>query len=308
MIATRSRTAGGTHGTQFLDPAVLGRIGNLQLLAKTVVDGFLTGLHRSPYLGFSIEFAEHRAYMPGDDIRRIDWRLFARTDRHYIKLYEADTNANFVVLLDVSASMSYGSHTLTKLDYARYLAACLSFFSSQQRDRVGLVTFDREIVEYVRPSMKHLDTVLHVLDRADAGRRGDLAPPLLQVTELLGRKGILVLISDFYEDPDRVLKAVGPLRARGHDVIVFQVMDPTELEFPFEEPSGFEDLETNEQIPVIPAKLRDEYKRLVQEHLQALRDRFTGSRIDYSLLDTSKPLDLALFQYLLARERLSKTR
>ena len=308
MVATRTRTGSGTHGTQFLDPAVLGRIGNLQLLAKTVVDGFLTGLHRSPYLGFSIEFAEHRAYMPGDDIRRIDWRLFARTDRHYIKLYEADTNANFVVLLDVSASMSYGSHTLTKLDYARYLAACLSFFSSQQRDRVGLVTFDREIVEYVRPSMKHLDTVLHVLDRADAGRRGELQPPLLQVTELLGRKGILVLISDFYEDPDRVLKAVGPLRARGHDVIVFQVMDPTELEFPFLDPSGFEDLETNEQIPVIPAKLRDEYKRLVQEHLQALRDRFTGSRIDYSLLDTSKPLDVALFQYLLARERLSKIR
>jgi uncharacterized protein (DUF58 family) len=308
LIGTRTRTAGGSHGTQFLDPAVLGRIGNLQLLAKTVVDGFLTGLHRSPYLGFSIEFAEHRQYMPGDDIRRIDWRLWARTDRHYIKLYEADTNANFMVILDVSASMNYGSHTLTKLDYARYLAACLSFFSSQQRDRVGLVTFDREIVEYVRPSMKHLDTVLHVLDRADPGRKGDLEPPLLQVTELLGRKGILVLISDFYEDPDRVLKAVGPLRARGHDVIVFHVMDPTELEFPFTEPSGFEDLETNEQIPVIPAKLRDDYKKMVEAHLQALRDRFTGSRIDYTLLDTSKPLDLALFQYLAARERLSKTR
>jgi uncharacterized protein (DUF58 family) len=308
LISIRTGTDARSHGTQFLDPAVLGRIGNLQLLAKTVVDGFLTGLHRSPYLGFSIEFAEHRQYMPGDDIRRIDWRLWARTDRHYIKLYEADTNANFMVILDVSASMNYGSHTLTKLDYARYLAACLSFFSSQQRDRVGLVTFDREIVEYVRPSMKHLDTVLHVLDRANAGRRGELEPPLLQVTELLGRKGILVLISDFYEDPDRVLKAVGPLRARGHDVIVFQVMDPTELEFPFEEASGFEDLETNEQIPVIPAKLRDEYKRMVQAHLEALRDRFTGSRIDYTLLDTSKPLDLALFQYLAARERLSKTR
>ena len=307
MVSTR-RGSEGTHGTQFLDPSVLGRIGNLQLLAKTVVDGFLTGLHRSPYLGFSIEFAEHRSYMPGDDIRRIDWRLFARTDRHYIKLYEADTNANFVVLLDVSASMSYGSHSLTKLDYARYLAACLAFFSHQQRDRVGLVTFDREIVEYVRPSMKHLDTLLHVLDRADASRKGDLTPPLLQITELLGRKGILVLISDFYEDPDRVLTAVGPLRARGHDVIVFHVMDPAELEFPFEEASGFEDLETNEQIPVIPGKLRAEYRRMVQAHLDALRDKFTGNRIDYTLLDTSKPLDLALFQYLLARERLSKTR
>jgi len=305
LAAPRPRAG---SGTQFLDPAVLGRIGNLQLLAKTVVDGFLTGLHRSPYLGFSIDFAEHRAYMPGDDIRRIDWKLFARTDRHYIKLFEADTNANFVVLLDVSKSMSYGSHSLTKLDYARYLAACLTFFSSQQRDRVGLVTFDSEIVEWVRPSMKHLDTVLHVLDRATAGRPGSLAAPMLQVTELLGRKGILVLISDFYEDPDQVISAVGPLRARGHDVIVFQVMDPAELEFPFEEPSGFEDLETHEQIPVIPIKLREDYKKMVRVHLAALRDRFTGNRIDYTLLDTSKPLDLALFQYLLAREHLSKTR
>ena len=305
MAAPRARAG---SGTQFLDPAVLGRIGNLQLLAKTVVDGFLTGLHRSPYLGFSIDFAEHRAYMPGDDIRRIDWKLFARTDRHYIKLFEADTNANFVVLLDVSKSMSYGSHSLTKLDYARYLAACLTFFSSQQRDRVGLVTFDAEIVEWVRPSMKHLDTILHVLDRATAGRRGSLTAPMLQVTELLGRKGILVLISDFYEDPDQVISAVGPLRARGHDVIVFQVMDPVELEFPFEEPSGFEDLETQEQIPVIPVKLREDYKKMVAVHLAALRDRFTGNRIDYTLLDTSKPLDLALFQYLLAREHLSKTR
>ena len=303
-----SRTRGSTSGTQFLDPAVLGRIGNLQLLAKTVVDGFLTGLHRSPYLGFSIDFAEHRPYMPGDDIRRIDWRLWARTDRHYIKLFEADTNANFVVLLDVSASMSYGTHSLAKLDYARYLAACLSYFSSEQRDRVGLVTFDHEIVEYVPPSMKRLDTILHLLDRAEAGRPGSLTEPLLQVTELLGRKGILVLVSDFYEEPDSVMRAIGPLRARGHDVIVFQVMDPAELEFPFEDASGFEDLETGEQIPVVPGKLKDDYKQMVADHLEALSSRFTSNRIDYTLLDTSKPLDLALFQYLLARERLSKAR
>ena len=303
-----SRTRGSTSGTQFLDPAVLGRIGNLQLLAKTVVDGFLTGLHRSPYLGFSIDFAEHRPYMPGDDIRRIDWRLFARTDRYYIKLFEADTNANFVVLLDVSASMSYGTHSLAKLDYARYLAACLSFFSSQQRDRVGLVTFDHEIVEYVPPSMKHLDTILHILDRAQAGRPGSLTEPLLQITELLGRKGILVLISDFYEEPDKVLSAIGPLRARGHDVITFQVMDPAELDFPFEEASGFEDLETHEQIPVVPGRLKDDYKRMIAEHLETLKTRFTANRIDYTLLDTSKPLDIALFQYLLAREGLRKAR
>jgi uncharacterized protein (DUF58 family) len=167
-----------------------------------VVGGFLTGLHRSPYLGFSMDFAEHRPYMPGDDIRRIDWRLFARSDRHYIKLFEADTNANFTVLLDVSRSMSYGSHSLTKLDYARYLAACLVFFSNRQRVRVGLVTFDHEFVDYVPPSMKHLDTILHTLDRAEAGRHGSLEEPMLQIAELLGRKGILVVISDFYEEPD----------------------------------------------------------------------------------------------------------
>ena len=306
MPTPRTRTA--TAGTQFLDPVVLGRIGNLELLAKTVVDGFLTGLHRSPYLGFSVDFAEHRPYMPGDDIRRIDWRLFARSDRHYIKLFEADTNANFSVLLDVSASMSYGSHSLTKLDYARYLSACLTFFSSRQRDRIGLVTFDHDIVDYVPPSMKHLDTILHTLDRVTAGRRGSLTEPMLKITELLRRKGILVVVSDFYEEVDSVLSALGPLRARGHDVIVFHVMDPYELEFPFEEASGFEDLETGEQIPVIPTKLRDDYMNMVQNHLATLKKRFSDNRIDYTLLDTSKPLDLALFQYLLARERMSKAR
>lgn len=306
MATLRTRTTAA--GTQLLDPAVLGRISNLELLARTVVNGFLTGLHRSPHLGFSTEFAEHRPYMPGDDVRRIDWRLFARTDRHYIKLFEADTNTNFSVLLDVSASMSYGSHSLTKLDYARYLSACLSYLSSRQRDRVGLVTFDSEIVDYVPPSMKHLDTILHTLDRAHAGRPGSLEQPLLQITERLGRKGIVVVVSDFYEDADVVLGAVRPLRARGHDVIVFHVMDPYELDFPFEEASGFEDLETGEQIPVIPGKLRDDYVSMVQAHLASLEKRFAENRIDYTLLNTGKPLDTALFQYLLARERLSRTR
>jgi uncharacterized protein (DUF58 family) len=246
--------------------------------------------------------------MPGDDIRRIDWKLFARSDRHYIKLFEAETNANFVVLLDVSGSMSYGSHGITKLDYARYLAACLAFFSHRQRDRVGLVTFDHEIVEYVPPSMKHMDTVLHVLDRAKAGRAGALAEPLVHITEILVRKGILVVISDLYEDPAEVMRAITPLRARGHDVIVFQILDPAELRFPFQDASGFEDVETGEQIPVIPDRLRSDYRSLVAGHVESLRDRFTGQRIDFQVLDTSEPLDLALFQYLLARERMSRTR
>ncbi len=303
-----TRISSAANGARLLDPAVLARISNLELLARTVVDGFLTGLHRSPFLGFSTDFAEHRPYMPGDDIRRIDWRLFARSDRHYIKLFEAETNANFAVLLDVSASMNYTSHSVTKLDYAKYLSACLAFFSNRQRDRVGLVTFDHDIVEYVPPSMKHFDTVLHVLDRAEAGRAGSLAEPFLKVTELLRRKGVLVVISDFYEEPDAILSAIGPLRARGHDVIVFHILDPAELGFLFEEASGFEDLETGEQIPVIPARLKDEYLRLVGEHLAEVEKRFKQNRIDYQLLDTSQPLDMALFQYLLARERLSRKR
>ena len=294
-------------GARFLDPAVLARIDNLELLARTVVDGFLAGLHRSPYLGFSMDFAEHRPYMPGDDIRRIDWRLFARTDRHYIKLFEAETNANFVVLLDVSRSMTYTSHEVSKLDYARYLAACLTFFSRRQRDRIGLVTFDDAIVDYVPPSMKHMDTVLHVLAGVEAGRAGSLAEPLLQITELMGRKGIFVVVSDFYEDADTVFRSVALLKARGHDVIVFHVLDPAELTFPFQAPSAFEDMETGDQIPVIPERLREEYLRLVRDHVRELDDRFTGARIDYQLLDTSKPLDLALFAYLAARERLSRT-
>ena len=307
-MSNPARARAVRSGARFLDPAVLARIDNLELLARTVVDGFLSGLHRSPYLGFSLDFAEHRPYMPGDDIRRIDWSLYGRTDRHYIKLFEAETNANFVVLLDVSRSMSFGSHEVSKLDYARFLAAALLFFSNRQRDRVGLVTFDHDVVEYVPPSMKHMDTVLHVLDRAEAGRRGALGPPLMTITERLSRKGIVVLISDFYEEPDAVMQAVVPLRSRGHDVIVFHVLDPAELAFPFQDASGFEDMETGEQIPVIPAKLREEYLALLRAHLRELEDRFTASGVDYEILDTSKPLDLALFRYLSARERLSRVR
>jgi uncharacterized protein (DUF58 family) len=302
----RSRTAAG--GARFLDPAVLSRIGNLELLARTVVDGFLTGLHRSPYLGFSTDFAEHRAYMPGDDVRRIDWRLFARTDRHYIKLFEAETNANVAILLDVSSSMSYASHEVSKLDYGRYLSACLGYMSNRQRDRVGLITFDHELVEYLPPSMRPPETMLHLLDRVDAGRPGRLGPPLLRATELLGRKGIVMLLSDLYEDPADILSAVGPLRARGHDVIVFHILDPKELSFSFEGASGFEDLETGEQIPVVPERMRAGYRKLMDEHLEAVGKRFSDNRIDYVLLDTSKPLDEGLFRYLLARERLRSAR
>jgi uncharacterized protein (DUF58 family) len=295
-------------GARFVDPKVLARIGSLELLARTVVDGFINGLHRSPYFGASVDFAEHRGYVAGDDIRRIDWRLYARTDRYYVKQYEADSNANFSVLLDVSRSMGYGSGSVTKLDYARYLAGCLTYFAHRQRDRVGIVTFDDDIVDHVPASAKHMELVLHTLDRSTARRPGRLGPPLHKMAEHFGRRGILVLISDLYETPEAVMDAVKPLRYRGNDLIVFHVLDPAETDFPFEAPSSFQDLESGEQMPIVPAALADQYRALVREHVAALGSRFSENRIDYALFGTANPLDYALFKYLSARQRLSRAR
>ncbi len=294
--------------SSFLDPAVLARIDNLELLARTVVDGFINGLHRSPYLGLSIDFAEHRQYMPGDDIRRIDWRVFGRTDRFYVKEFEADTNANFVVVLDVSRSMDYASGEISKLDYARYLAACLSYFSRQQRDRVGLATIAGEIVDFVPPSAKHLDIVLHTIDRAQPRGGGDLAGPLLKIAEAIRGRSIIALVSDLYEDPRAVLRAVSYLKNKGNDVIVFQVLDPAEIEFPFDGPVHFEDLESGERVPVVPELQREGYRELMRAHLDDVSRLLLDNRIDYSLFNTSDPLDHALFSYLLRREKLNRVR
>jgi uncharacterized protein (DUF58 family) len=303
MAQHRTQAHSDVPGARFLDPLVLSRIGNLELLARTVVDGFLHGLHGSPYLGLSMEFAEHRAYMQGDDIRKIDWRLFARTDRHYVKQYEAETNANFLVLLDISKSMSYGSGPVTKLDYARYLAASLAYLSRGQRDRVGLYAFDTEVIEHVRPSVRHLDQVLHALERIVPGRPGALAAPLFTAASTLHRSSILALISDFYEDPQAIVEAIRPLAGQRHDVIVFHVLDPAELDFPFEKPASFEDLESGDRFPVVPDKLRDGYREVIREHIAEVERRVIGQGAHYVLLDTSKPLDVALFRYLLARQK-----
>ena len=294
--------------TRFLDPHVLSKINNLDLLARTVVDGFINGLHHSPYFGLSVDFAEHRPYMPGDDIRRVDWRVFGRTDRFYVKEFEADTNANFSILFDVSASMGYGSHGITKLDYGRYLAACLAYFSRQQRDRVGIVTFSDDVIDYVPCSAKHLDIVLHTIDRLAARGRGSFEGPLLKVTELLRRRSILLVISDLYDDPATVVRALDRLRHKGNDVIVFHVLDPAEVNFPFDEAAQFEDLETGERMPVVPETLKEEYGALLSEHRRSLTDLMGQHQLDYHFLDTSAPLDYALFEYLSRRERLSRVR
>jgi uncharacterized protein (DUF58 family) len=300
--------AGGLAGARFVDPVVLARVGNLELVARSVVDGFINGLHRSPYFGASVDFAEHRGYTPGDDIRRVDWRLFARTDRFYVKEYEADSNSNFTVLLDVSKSMGFASGGVTKLDYARMLAGCLTYLVHRQKDRVGLVTFDADVVEHVPPSAKHMEVVLHVLDRVKLSKPGELGPPLRKLAEHFGRRGVLVLISDLYEDPQAIIDAVSPLRFRGNDLIVFHVLDPAEIDFPYDDASAFEDLESGEQIPVVPEALAGKYRELVRAHIEALATKFGELRIDYSLLNTANALDHALFNYLSMRERLNRVR
>ncbi len=301
-------TAGRERVGQFVDPQVLGRIANLKLLARFVVQGFISGLHRSTYLGRSVDFAEHRAYMPGDDIRQIDWRLFARTDRFYVKQFEADTNTNFTVVCDISRSMNFGSAGITKLDYARYLAASLAVFSQKQRDRIGFITFDNDIVDFVPPSAKHLEIVLHRIDGIESTRPSEYHVPLTKIAQAIHRRGIVVLISDLYDEPSAILDAVKGLRYRGNDLIVFHVLDPAELNFPYDEAANYQDMETGEAVPIIPEYLREEYRKLVKAHVDALSKSFGDNRIDYALLDTSTPLDYALFHYLARRERMTRTR
>lgn len=294
-------------GARFVDPTVLARIGNLDLVARTVVDGVINGLHRTPYFGASVDFAEHRGYVPGDDIRRVDWKVFARTDRYYIKEFEADSNSNFTVLLDISKSMAFGAK-ITKLDYAKTVAACLTYLVHKQKDRTGLITFDEEVVEFVPPSAKHMEVVLHTLDRAKAVRPGRLGANVKKLAEHFGRRGIVVLISDLYEEPETVMDAMSLIRFRGNDVIIFHVLDPAEIDFDFKEPSAFEDLESGDQIPIVPDALADQYRKLVQEHIAALTARAAEHRVDYTLLNTATPLDYALFSYLSIRDRLTRNR
>ncbi len=295
-------------GARFIDPRVLARIDRLDLLARTVVEGFVGGLHRSPYRGLSVDFAEHRQYMPGDDIRLIDWRVFGRTDRFYIKQFEADSNSNFSVLLDMSRSMAFGKSGIPKIDYARFLTASLAYFAGKQRDRIGLVTFNDDIVDYIPPSAKHLDLVLHTLDRMEPGGNSALERPLWKVADASRRRGMMLLISDLYEPPRAVLDAVQRLGYRGHDLVVFHVLDRSEIDFEFDEAANYVDMETGEAVPVLPDRLRERYREMVGEHIETLRSELGPRRIDYQLFDTSQPLDHALFAYMSMRHRLTKVR
>lgn len=292
----------------FLDPLLLAKISDLALLARTVVDGFMHGQHRSLRKGSSMDFAEHRSYQPGDDLRRIDWRVYGRTDRFYIKEYEADTNASVLFALDTSGSMDYGSGAVTKFLYGRMLTASLAWLSQAQGDRVGLATFTADLTEVIPPSVRHLQRMLHTLASTTPSGSSRLVHSIEKVGLLNTRAGILVLVTDCYERPDLIGRAVDALRMHGHDVIVFHIVDPAERTLPGDEDTTFEDAETGRLLPLKPSDLRTRYQALVTEHHAALQTRLTAAGADYVRLDTSEPLDRALHAYLDARLSRSRVR
>src|SRR5712691_5567961 len=290
---------------RFLDPSVLAGISGLDLIAKTVVDGFVAGLHRSPDFGFSQEFAEYRAYSPGDDLRHVDWNVFARTERAYLKRYRGETNSMLTVLLDASNSMKYSSHSVNKMDYARFTAASLFYLAIQnQRDAAGLIVFDDEIRAYVRPSTRQgqLVRLLSGLEQAEPRARTDFAKPLQHFQQFLRRRGIVIFISDFYESPEHIVRTIEPLRFHGNEVVLFHILDPREIQPDFREPATLVDLETQERVEITPEYVRDDYRQKMGAHLEALRDKARGSGMDYHLLVTDRPIDSTLREYLSIRQ------
>ena len=298
-----SSTAG--NELSFLDPAIVARIGSLELIARTIVEGFLVGLHRSPFQGFSVEFSEYRQYLPGDDPTTIDWKVFARSDRYYVKKFEEDTNLECYLLLDVSASMGYGSHPVSKLQYGAYLAASLAYLMHRQRDGVGLTLFDDRVVESVAVGTRvgHLRGLLATLGQAAVGERSDVAMPLNQLAARMTRRGLVVLISDLLDDPAGIIDGLKHLRFRGSEVLVFHTLDPFELTFPFEHAARFADLETADEVLAVPAQVRELYLEQIQALVERYRRELRLANIDYHLVDTARPLDTALLAYLSTRGR-----
>ena len=288
---------------RFLDPAVLAGISGLDLIAKTVVEGFLAGLHRSPNFGFSQEFEEYRAYSPGDDLRHVDWNVYARTERAYLKRYRGETNTSTVVLLDASASMGFGAK-VTKFDYAKYLASSLIYLAHLQRDSAGLITFHDEVSNFVRPTSRQgqLMRLLHAIGEAELGKRTNFEKPFFELQQFMKRRGVTALISDFYEDPETVVKTVEPLRFRGNELILFHVLDPRELELKLDDGALLVDMETGEALESTPDYAKTEYRQKMQAHIEQLKTKAQAAGIDYFLLRTDRPLDEALREYLTIRQ------
>ncbi len=305
-VSTNNKTE-TLKATNFIDPIVLSRISSLELLARGVVEGFVAGLHRSPYKGFSVEFMSYRPYMPGDDLMRMDWKLFARTDRYYIKEFEDETNTSVHILLDVSGSMDYGSGGLTKRVYASYLAASLAYLVVRQRDGVGMTFFDDRIVEHIPPrsTRGHLHTLLDFLAAVPRGTRTQIGKPLHELAERHRRRGFVILISDLLDDAASIIDGLKHFRFQGHDVLVFHVMDPQELSFDFSDLVEFEDMETGEKLLVASEASREGYLQNLERYKETLRRECGLLGVDYALLPTDQPLDFALFEYLAARSKRS---
>lgn len=294
--------------SRFLDPKNLARISSLRLIAKTVVEGFLTGSHQSPFRGYSAEFADYRPYNPGDDARYVDWRVYARTDRYYVKRFEEETELNCYFLLDTSRSMAYKPDALSKLDYARFLAASLAYLMTIQRDRIALLSISDRIKQALPPGggRRHLQSFLHQLESATAEGATDLKGSLVRVAEGFGRRGLVVLLSDLYDEASQVTRALIRFRRAGHEIIVFHLIDATEIGLEFDGQVEFEDLETGARISLDPARARRDYKRRLEETLSFYNRELSKEGIDFVSLNTSLPLDTALLAYL--RKRGSRRR
>ena len=291
--------------SRFLNPTVLASISNLELRAKAVVEGFLNGLHKSPYRGFSVEFTDYRPYHRGDDIRHIDWKLYARSDKHYIKQYEDETNLCCHLLVDCSASMGYQSHAVSKLEFAKTLASALAYFMMGQRDAVGLLTFDETIQEHLpaRYRKAHLMQILSTLAQVKLGEKTNLMRPISDLAFSLNRKSLLILISDLLDEEDSMVRSLKHLRFKGNDVIVFHVLDPAELTFPFEQIAEFEDLESHERLATVPRAIRETYLAELEKFCALCRRQCQIHGIDYQRLNTAEPLDVALSSYLTKRAK-----
>ena len=291
---------------KYLKPEVVSRIGKLDLIARLVVEGFIIGLHRSPYHGFSVEFAEHRQYMPGDELKYLDWKVYGRTDRYYIKEFEEETNLKSYILLDTSASMGYTSGKITKLQYAIYLAAALTYLMINQQDAVGLVLFDQKIRRYLPPKAvkSYLKQILIELHRARSSRRTNVASTFHEMAERIKRRGLIIVLSDLFDDPDTVVSGLKHFRHNKHEVIVFQILDPKERRFDFHGDVIFEDMETRQRITTQPEHIQEDYRRELQNHIHRIRKECLENRIDYVLMDTSEPFDKALSEYLVKRKRI----
>ncbi|MDZ7331478.1 MAG: DUF58 domain-containing protein [candidate division KSB1 bacterium] len=291
---------------KYLDPEVVARIKNMQLRARLVVEGFITGLHRSPYHGFSVEFSEYRQYMPGDEIRHIDWKVYGKTNRFYIKQFEEETNLKCYLLLDTSGSMGYSSQQISKLDYAASLAAALAYLMIEQRDAVGLIKFDQKISKYLPPrSIKsYLLQILKELANIRCSETTDVASTFHEMAERIHRRGLIIVLSDLYDEPESVISGLKHFRHKKHEVIVFHILDPMEINFNFNRTSRFKDMESGEEIDTQPWHIRPDYQKKVKQFIENYKRQCRLSQIDYVPLITSQPFDLALMEYLIKRKRI----